>query len=89
MTGHVFYHLPGTPVDRCSGCGRGPGDPVHLMIFDGMGDAVEAQEQAAAKYQGEELTAEMLEPLGNINAKAARMEEDAPLFFGKVNATLF
>lgn len=63
--------------------------PVESHTFAGMETAVRDQAQAAAQYQGEELTAKLLEPLGNINAKAARMEEDAPLFFGKVNATLF
>lgn len=54
-----------------------------------MGEAVEAQSQAAAELQGEELTAKLREPLASIDTKAARMEEESPLFFGKVNPTLF
>ncbi len=63
--------------------------PVESHTFAGMEAAVEAQAQAAAVYSGQELTAKLLEPLGSIDSKAARMEEDSPLFFGKVNATLF
>ena len=63
--------------------------PVESHIFAGMETAVEEQAQAAAEYSGQELTAKLLEPLGSIDSKAARMEEDSPLFFGKVNPTLF
>ena len=63
--------------------------PVESHTFAGMETAVELQSQAAAAMQAEELTAEMLKPLGNINHRAGSMENDSPLFFGKVKPTLF
>ena len=63
--------------------------PVESHIIDGMAEAVQLQSEAAGEYQAEELTAKLREPLGNINDRAGKMEEDSPLFFGKVNATLF
>ena len=63
--------------------------PVESHTFAGMESDVQLQAEAAAEYQGEELTAKLLEPLGNINHRAGSMENDSPLFFGKVNATLF
>jgi len=58
-------------------------------IFSGMVSAVAAQAQAAGEKQAEELTAKLLEPLGNINHRAGELERDSPLFFGKVQPTLF
>lgn len=63
--------------------------PVESYTFAGMETAVQDQAQASAVYQAEELAAEFKKPLGDIDRKAARMEEDSPLFFGKVNPTLF
>ena len=63
--------------------------PVESHTFAGMETAVQLQSQAAAAKQAEELTAEMLKPLGNINHRAGDMESNAPLFFGKVQPTLF
>ena len=54
-----------------------------------MESAVEAQAQAAAVYSGQELTERLLEPLGSIDSKAGEMEERSPLFYGKINPTLF
>jgi hypothetical protein len=64
-------------------------NPVESHTFAGMETAVELQSKAAGEYQGEELTAKLLEPLGDINHRAGSMENDSPLFFGKVNPTLF
>ena len=64
-------------------------NPVESHTFAGMETAVELQSKAAAAMQAEELTAEMLKPLGNINHRTGSMENDSPLFFGKVNPTLF
>ena len=64
-------------------------NPVESHTFVGMETAVELQSKAAAAMQAEELTAEMLKPLGDINHRAGSMESDSPLFFGKVNPTLF
>jgi hypothetical protein len=70
-------------------------DEVKVMrqaseVFDGMETAVEEQEQAAAEYSGEELSAKLLEPKADISAKAGKMERDAPLFYGTgSNPTLF
>ena len=63
--------------------------PVESHIFSGMASAVAHQAEAAEEYQGAELTAKLLEPLGNINHRAGDMESNAPLFFGKVQPTLF
>lgn len=93
MTGHAyrggvrFRSLRGLPV--CDICGKGPGDPVHLMTFAGMEQDVIAQAESAAALEGEELTRRMREPLGDVSAKAGRIENDSPLFFGKINPTLF
>ena len=63
--------------------------PVESHTFAGMETAVELQSKAAAAMQAEELTAKLREPLGNINHRTGSMENDSPLFFGKVNPTLF
>jgi len=62
---------------------------IQSHTFAGMETAVTEQAQAAGEYQAEELTAKMREPLGDINHRAGSMENDSPLFFGKVNPTLF
>jgi hypothetical protein len=54
-----------------------------------METAVEAQAQAAAEYSGEELTKRMLEVRPSIDSRAGQMEENAPLFYGKINPVLF
>lgn len=48
----------------------------------GMEGCDEDREQARAIAEAEELTAEMLKPLGDISAKAGRIERDSPLFYG-------
>ena len=63
--------------------------PVESHIFSGMASAVAHQAQAAGEKQAEELSAKLLEPLGNINHRAGELERDSPLFFGKVQPTLF
>ena len=63
--------------------------PVESHTFAGMETAVTEQAAAAGEYQAEELTAKLREPLGNINHRAGSMENDSPLFFGKVHQTLF
>ena len=63
--------------------------PVESHIFAGMETAVEEQAQAAAVYSGEELTKRMLEARPSIDARAGQMEENSPLFYGKINPTLF
>jgi hypothetical protein len=63
--------------------------PVESHTFAGMEQAVQLQAQAAGEKQAEELTAKLLEPLGDINHRAGSMENDSPLFFGKVKPTLF
>ena len=63
--------------------------PVESHIFDGMAEAVQLQSEAAGEYQAEELTAKLLEPLGNINERAGKIERESPLFYGKVERTLF
>ena len=63
--------------------------PVESHTFAGMEEAVQAQAEAAAIQQAEELTARLLEARPSIDAKAGRMEEESPLFYGKINPTLF
>lgn len=63
--------------------------PVESHTFAGMETAVSEQAEAAAVHQGEELTAKMREPLGNVSNAAGEMERESPLFFGKVHPTLF
>ena len=63
--------------------------PVESHTFAGMEAAVQLQAQAAGEYQAEELTAKLLEPLGDINRKAGKIERESPLFYGKVEQTLF
>jgi hypothetical protein len=93
MNGHPyrggvrFRFLRSLPI--CEICGLAAHDPVHLMIFAGMESAVELQHEAAAVHQGEELTAKLLEPLGDIDRKAGEMERNSPLFYGQVTPTLF
>ena len=63
--------------------------PVESHIFDGMAEAVTTQAQAAGEYQAEELTARLLEARPSIDSRTGDMEENAPLFYGKINPTLF
>jgi hypothetical protein len=63
--------------------------PVESLTFDGMAEDVRLHTEAAGEYQAEELTGKLLEPLGNINSRAGKMEAESPLFYGKVNPTLF
>lgn len=64
--------------------------PVESHTFLGFETALEAHKASAAELSGEELTARMLEPKGDINSRAGRMERESPLFFGQgENPTLF
>jgi hypothetical protein len=63
--------------------------PVESHTFAGMETAVSEQSQAAAQYQADELSAKLLEPLGDINHRAGKLERESPLFFGQVHPTLF
>ena len=51
-------------------------------FFAGMGDIAKDRAEARAITEGEELTAKLLEPAGDVSRKAGRMERDAPLFYG-------
>lgn len=63
--------------------------PPPSMTFAGMEGHVQAQDAAAGEYQAEELTAKLLEPLGDVSSRAGQLETESPLFYGKVHATLF
>ena len=63
--------------------------PVESHTFTGMETAVEEQSKAAAIQTAADLTAKLLEPRPSIDAAAGRMEQDAPLFYGTIHATLF
>lgn len=59
------------------------------LVFDGMAADVAHQAESAAEVAGEDLTARLREPLGDISGKAGAMETDAPLFYGQIHPTLF
>ena len=63
--------------------------PVESRTFAGMEQDVRLQSEAAAVHQAEELSAKLLEPRASIDAKAGEMERTSPLFYGKVEPTLF
>lgn len=63
--------------------------PVESHDLPGMTDAIRSQEAAAAEYRGEELTAELVQPLGDISKKTGDMERNSPLFAGTLQPTLF
>ena len=63
--------------------------PVVSCTFAGMESAVSLQQEAAAVYTAEELTKRLLEPGRSISKQAGEMERNAPLFYGKVEPTLF
>ena len=82
MSGHAFK--VGYTPRLCAVCGRGPGDPVHLLDLFGA----EAEKQASmyeheiALAQAEELSAEFKRPLGDVSRKAGEIERNSPLSFG-------
>ena len=62
----------------------------NAVALPGMAEHIEAQDQAAAEYSGQELTAKLCEPGKDISTQAGEMERKAPLFFGTGdNPTLF
>lgn len=63
--------------------------PVESYTFAGMEEAVEEQTAAAGTYNAEQLTAKMLEPLGDVSKKTGCMERESPLFYGTIEPTLF
>jgi hypothetical protein len=74
---------------HCVICNLLSDNPVHIMTFAGMETAVAGQATAAAEYTAETLTAKLIEARPSINAAAGRMEQDAPLFYGVIQPTLF
>jgi len=83
-------HFIGQPCGYCldrkgKGASRLAPSPCPVcrgVALPGMEIHVEAQEQAAAVYSGEELTAKLLEPKADISRKAGEIERNSPLFFG-------
>ena len=63
--------------------------PVESHIFSGMETAVKAQAESAAEVNAEDLTAKLIEPRKTIDAAAAEMEMNSPLFYGSIHPTLF
>ena len=64
--------------------------PVESHTFAGMETAVARQTEAAGEYQGDELTAKLREPLGDVSARTGKLERESPLFFGTgANPSLF
>lgn len=68
-----------------------PNQPVvDSLSFAGMESCDQDRAAALEVSQAEELTARMRTPLADISAKAGRMEQDSPLFYGSgENPTLF
>lgn len=68
-------------------------NPIHpedSLSLPGCETADDEREKALAIAQAEEMTAELLKPLGDVSTKAGRMERESPLFFGTGdNPTLF
>lgn len=76
----------------CDECGAG------AMFLEAVASAAlpglerEAAERIAARgeYVAKQMSAKMLEPLGDVSRKAGRIERESPLFFGQgENPTLF
>ena len=88
MSGHAFK--VGCNPRLCAVCGRGPGEPVHLLNL--FGEDAERQlamyEHEIATAQAEELTEQMRRPIADISTRAGRMERESPLFFGTGNNPL-
>ena len=76
MGGHAYIK----DGRRCKVCGRGPGDPVHLMVIPGFESVALVNERLQA--EAEELAAKFKEPLKDISKAAGEMERKSPLFFG-------
>ena len=92
MTGHVFKPIGSNRMydwQHCAVCNLLSDNPIHIMTFAGMETAVEEQSKAAGEKQAENLTAKLLEPRPSISAKAGDLERNSPLFYGKVEPTLF
>jgi hypothetical protein len=82
-----LFSLPSTQnrrdyMERRGGILKRAAKPLESHVLAGMDEAVTAQDQAAAVYAGEDLTAKLLEPLGDVSKKAGEMERRSPLFFG-------
>jgi hypothetical protein len=75
---------------RCQVCGETPGASLHVLTLAGMDTTDQDRETARQMQEAQDLTAQMRQPLGDVSAKAGKMERDAPLFFGKgANPGLF
>ncbi len=86
---HAFIFEPRTPA-LCKRCTLRAGAAPHLLALPGMETAHEQRAEAQAIQTGEDLTAQMREPLKDISSQAGKMERDAPLFYGTgSNPTLF
>jgi hypothetical protein len=76
--------------EHCAVCNLLSDHPLHIMTLAGMETADSDRETARQVQQAEDLTAELRRPLGDVSAKAGKMEREAPLFFGRGdNPTLF
>jgi len=51
-------------------------------ILAGMETETLARVQAEAEARAAEMSAKLLEPMGNVNGKAGKMEREFPLFLG-------
>ena len=89
MTPHTF-----TPMqyDRqhCASCKMLAGHPLHILTLPGCETTDADRETARQLQQAEDLTAVMRTPKADISAKARKLEQDSPLFFGTgANPSLF
>ena len=88
MQGHAFKRKA-TGGQSCAVCGAIPGAAIHLGTLDGMENVDQEREEARQLAEAAELTARMLEARPSIDSRTGLMEENSPLFYGKINATLF
>ena len=51
-------------------------------VLSGMEPEVLARIQAEAESRAAEMSAKLLEPMGNVNGKSGKMERESPLFRG-------
>ena len=93
MTGHVFKPIGANRMydwEHCAVCNLLSENPIHIMTLPGCETADADRETARQLAEAEELSAAMRQPLADISAKAGKMEQHSPLFYGMGdNPTLF
>ena len=78
---HPFHAISRRKPDVCSTCLRSITHPNHQTSI-ACAQMTDEQRQEQDARAGEELTAEIRQPLKDISRAAGNMEREAPLFFG-------